>query len=318
MNYSILFFELTLSLDTKAFRKQLDRAYKNVEKMDCRMYPVGFDHVDESFLSDGIGIRYYDNKHKKIRFVIYPGLVIGDDLSELWKPNSDNISRLRERFASFVSGYFNSDYELNDLKLTRVDYAVDINIGSKERVYDYLKLLKGIRRVKLFSPIKDPKHDASSFFGLKGRTNGVEFRAYSLKHDKEILRVEVRLTTKGVIRAYCDEYDTSKQIKAMAKNGKHIVLDSFQYIVPCGDHYKLKEARNIIMANVDDKTLRKNMLKLLELVKKRRSFMSVQKEFGRDFNETMSALEAISLSPITLGKRYKGKKIESLYKHMED
>ena len=320
MNYSILFFELTLALDTKAFRRQLDRAYKNADKMDCRIYPVGFDHVDESHLSNGIGIRYYDNKHKKIRFVIYPGLVIGDnDLSELWKPNSDNISRLREGLVSFVSGYFNSDYELNDFKLTRVDYAVDINVGSRERVYDYMKLLKGIRRVKLFSPIKDPKHDGTSFFGLKGRTNGVEFRAYDLKYDKKI-RVEVRLLTKGVIRAYCDESDTSKQIKAMSKNSKHILMDTIQYVIPRGDHYKLKRTQELVTANVDDKTLRNKMIRILELVaRKKSSLWSAQKAVNvRNIIDIMDKFAEIGLSPITLGKRYKGKRIESLYNYMED
>jgi len=284
------------------------------------MYPVGFDHVDESFLSNGIGIRYYDNKHKKIRLVIYPGLFIGDDLSELWKTNSDNISRLREGLASFVSGYFNSDYELDDFKLTRVDYAVDINVGSREKVYDYMKLLKGIRRVKLFSPIKDPKHDASSFFGLKGRTNGVEFRAYSLKHDKQILRIEVRLTTKGVIRAYCDESDTSRQIKTMAKNSKHILMDTVQYVIPCGDHYKLKHARELVIDGVTDKTLRNKMIRILELVaRKKSSLWSAQKAVNvRNIIDIMDKFAEIGLSPISLGKRYKGKRIESLYNYMED
>jgi hypothetical protein len=318
MNYTILFFELSLELKTKEFKKQLDKAYKNAEKTDSRMYPAGFDHVDETYLSNGIGIRYYDGKHKKLRLVIYPGLVIGDDLAELWKPNGKNIDRLREELNEFIAAYLHSGYSLNDFALTRIEYAVDVNVGNK--VADYIKRLHSIGRVKLFSPIKYRKQDYAKkdvCFGLDGNSNGVEFRVHALKSDKKILRVEVRLVKKDVICAYTDETNTFKQIKAMAKGSQNIIMDTFQYIVPRGDYYKLKQVRTLISNGIKDKILRNKMCRFLELLIKKKSVHLAQKEFGRDFKEVMAAFEALDLSPITLSKRCKAKKLDSLYKYFD-
>jgi hypothetical protein len=149
---------------------------------------------------------------------------------------------------------------------------------------------------------------------LKGNTNGVEFQAYGLKHEKKILRVEVRLTTKNVIQAYSGEPDTSKQLKVMAKGSEHIFMDTFQYIVPRGNHYKMKQAKILIAESVTDNTMRRKMLRLLELVPKKKSLHTAQKSLNiRDIQDVMVKFWEIDVSPITLSKRHSNKKLDSLY-----
>ena len=302
MNYSILFFELSIVLSAKEFKTQLDKA---------GIYSADFINTDTSLISDGIGIKYHDNKKKKIKLVVYPGLVTGgDNITELWKPTSENISILRKELESIIRDYFDSEYDLNDFTLSHVDFAADIPLGNK--VPDYMKLIHAIGRIKGFSLIKRSKKNG--FFGLNGNTNGVQFRCFGLKHNKSILRIEVRLTKKDVIKDYSGETDTSKQIKAICKNSRDIFMDTFRYIVPYGDHYKLKQAKERVTDGVSDKSLRHKMLRLLELIPKKKSLLLAQKALNaRNIIEIMSAFEDIKVSPIPLSKRHSGKKLDSIY-----
>ena len=317
VRYSILFFEFSLNLETKKYKKQFKRASDNFQ-----ISPTDYGYANKSFISNRIGIKYYDeSKKKKIKITVYPGLVIGDDdLTKLWKPSSKNIEKLQENLDSFIESYFFSDYTINDFNLTRVDYAVDIDVGSRDKVSDYIKVLNSIGRIKCFSPIKRSKHgDDRDKFGLNGNTNGVEFRAHGLKQDKKILRVEVRLTKKDTIRAYSGETDTSGQIKEMAENREHIFMDSFLYIVPRGDHFKLKEAKKIVYESVTDRKLRNSMIFLLELVPQKRSLLLAFKSLKtRNLPDIRAAFEDINVSILSLPKRNNNNKLDSLYSFLTD
>ena len=213
---------------------------------------------------------YHDGKKKKIRFIVHPATIIDEDgYSDLWEPSSSNTSRLLSRLEKLIGSYIISDCELNDFKLDQIDFAVDIDVGSRDTVADYIKVLRNVGRVKCFSPLKPDECDRvtkASFFGLMGNSNGVEFRACALKNDKQVLRVEVRLTSKGAIRAYSGDGDTSEQISSLAKSSRHIIMDTFNYVVPRGDYYKKNKADTLIRERVADRILRRKMLRLVDLI----------------------------------------------------
>jgi hypothetical protein len=323
MNHSILFIELSLSVGVDEFTTLLDSAYQKAFKKDHRMYEVDFGHLDESLISKGVGVAYHDDKKKKkIRLMVYPGLIIGDDSIELWKPSSENASRLTDKLDKLIAKYFRSEYGLDDFKVSRVDFAADMDIGSRERVSDYIKVLRGIGKVKLFSRVKYDKDggiiDKDRCFALKGNSNGVEFWAYGLKSDKEVLRAEVRLTKKSTIRAYCgDEPDTSSLIKVLAKSGDHIIMDTFWYIVPPGDYYKKVKAEELIRERVSEAKLRRRMLCLLMLIPEKKSVhLAIKASNIRDIKPVMAAFAEIDVSPVTISKRHDVKRLESLYSYL--
>ena len=318
---SICYLELTLLIDTEDFKMQLDRAYQRSRKKSTQMYPVNFGHVDESLTSRGIGIVFIsDCKRKKIKFIVFtPNLVIddNDNFDELWEPITSNTSKIINNLEKLIGKYFHSDYSLNDFNLTRVDYAVDVDVGSREGVADYIKVLHNIRRVKCFSPMKYGENEGETkdqCFGLVGNSSGVEFRVHAIKHKKRALRIEVRLTSKGIIRDYSGEYGTAEQIKVLADRSKDVVMDTFRYIIPPGDFYKKSKVEKLIYENISDRNMRFKMTRLLALIKEQKSLLLGQKAIDyRKIKDIMSAFAEIDVSPVTISKRHDVKKLDSLY-----
>ena len=324
MNYSVHSFELSRVLEKKEFKEQL----KYVKKYKHKLYETNFGYVDESRMSDGVGIEYHDKRKKKIKFIVNPSILM--DTSKLWKPKYD-VSKLNEELYILINGYFNSDCELNDMKLTRMDFTVDIDVGKAS---DYIKILHNIGRVKGFSQIKHGRECKEYVFNLVG-ADDVEFIAYCreaipegskpesigdkllLKPRTGILRLEVRLSNR-VIREYTDETDTSRQIRDLSVDSKEVFMDTFQRIVPRGDHYKKKVAEGIVTDGVSDKIMRKKMIKLLELIPEKKSLLLAQKILNiRNTKSVMKEFENIDLSPVTLSKRHNGKKLDSLYSFLD-
>jgi len=323
MNYSIRFIELTLAIDTEDFEKHLDRAYQRAEKKGYSMYPVNFGHVDESLIEKGIGIAYHDDcKRKKIKLIVYcPSLVINDDLDELWEPTPGNTTKLTGKLDKIIVKYFQSDYGLGDFDLARVDFATDINIGSREKVSEYIRTLHNIGYVKCFAPMKYGNNDGETkdlCFGLNGISNGVNFRIHALKHEKRLLRVEIRLVKKATIQAYSsNETDTAEQIRALAEGSEHILMDSFQHIIPPGDYYKKDRATKLVIERVSDMKLRRRMLRLLTLVKEKKSIHLAIKALNyRRCNDILASFAEIDVSPVTISKRRDAKKLDSLYGYL--
>ena len=341
MNYSIHTFEITLVVDTSTFQKLLDRAYKKA-KGKHRLFEKNNISVDYALAPYGITISYnkYEFK-KKVKLIVNPSKILGgDDVPQLWKPNKDNISELLYILNTHIDNYFNSKYELDDFKVTRMDFTVNIKFDNKEKVSHYIKTLQRIGKVKWFSPLSDPWIDKNLSFCLKGNSNGVEFTAYDkakqlkkqlseieLKHKDElearieraegILRIEVRLTEQKAIRTYTNEIKTSKQIKDLSKMSEHIFLDTFVRIVPVGSFCKKDDAIEIINNEVTDKTLRKKMIQLVELIPNKRSILLAQKELNyRKIDQVMDTFRSIELSPVTISKRQNISTLKNIYKYL--
>lgn len=331
MIYSPHTFEITLTPNTENFHKLKNRAYKK-SKNNNRMYPdkkkIGV-HIDLALKDKGIKIEYHDGVYKKkIKFIVNPTKVLGgDDVEKLWKPNKENISKLLHKLEKHIEDYFDSEYKLNDFKLTRIDFTVNIDVGDRKNVTSYIRILRNIGKIKGFAPKYDENDsviDKVLSFDLEGNSNGVEFTAYDKeaesqrKEAKGILRVEVRLTKQKAIRACTYETDTSKQIKSLSINSRDIFLTTFVHIVPYGDYYKKKEAVRIIEENIRKKVPREKMLRLIELVPKKKSLYLAQKEMNdRNIDKVMKGFEALNLSPVTISKRHDIKHLKSLYPYFD-
>jgi len=232
-----------------------------------------------------------------------------------------------------IEDYFDSKYSLNDFKLTRIDFTVNIDVGDRKNVSAYIKVLHNIGKVKGFSP-KYGKYvdriDPDLSFDLEGNSNGVEFAAYDKEAEakrekakreeaKGILRVEVRIKNSKAIRRYTKETVTSKQLKSLVFDSKDIFLETFTSIVPFGDYYKKKEAVKIIEENIPKRKHREKMLRLIELIPEKKSLYLAQKEMNdRNIDRVMEMFINLYLSPVTISKRHKMKTMKSLYWYLLD
>ena len=169
--------ELTMGLDTDEFRKILNKT--------CgRKRLEGDEFTDYSLASEGITVKYRNSQYKKkITLVIDPNCVLnGDDLD-------GNISKFTRKLDAAITDYFNNKFDLEEFNLTKVILAADINLRSRGKVADYLKVLQRLGRVKGFTPSNSKEFDEETYFWLKGNSNGTEFILYDLE---EMLKAELQ------------------------------------------------------------------------------------------------------------------------------
>ena len=315
-------FELTLSLDSEKFTKLYEQAYGALESLDSDKF------ADHTLAAKGITVLYQDSQYKKkIKLIVNPCRMLDTD-----KPN---IEKMTLKLEKFVSNYFNNKYQLDDFELSGMGLTVDIDVRSSEKVYDYLKVLRRIGKIKGFSPSKDNWLNDDNSFCLDGNSNGIKFLLYDLEvligqgtndeysntgfpeECKGLLRAEVRLTKPKAIREYTNKSSISKQIADLHDNRKRIFFDTFMRIVPFGDFYKKDKAEEIIRTKIQDTTIRRKMLWLVGLVPEKKSLLLAQKALNcRRIDKVMKAFFDIQVSPINISKRHDIKKLDNLYKYL--
>jgi hypothetical protein len=122
-----------------------------------------------------------------------------------------------------------------------------------------------------------------------------------------------------VVRLYTNESVTSKQASLLSTRGREIFLDTFSHIVPFGNFYKKPEAISIVRKEVKDTTSKWKMLRLLELIPKKKSLHLAQKEINeRNSEKIIDMFGKINLSPVTISKRHGVGSLENLYTFLMD
>jgi hypothetical protein len=340
MVYSIHTFEMTLFLKKERFDELISEAFEKAKEKKHRVYEKDNVYYDNYFAKKGIYIElhgdFYKKKNfmKKVKFIVNPSMLLGGDDLDLWKPNKSNISELLEKLETCVEKYFDSEYELKDFILTRVDFTVNIQVGSKKNVSAYIEILHKLGRVKGFTQKFDDNennwYDKKLSFDLTGNSNDIDFTAYDkqgaienkkdfnrIEAAKGILRIEVRLTKPKAIKKYTNETNISKQIRDLSKKSMDIFLETFARIVPHGDFYKKKQAIEIIEENVNMKKQREKMLCLLELIPKKKSILLAQKELNdRNIDKIMGTFAELNVSPVTISKRLNVKHLKNLFAYL--
>lgn len=301
----------------------------------------GKESKDFALVKDGVTVWFHNTDFKtKIKLLVNPSRVLDlDDLTHLWKPKQKNVVTFLLKLDEHIKCYFNDEYEIEDFKLTRIDFTKNVYLGDAEKVSAYIKVLYNIRKVKGFSPknwshIPDFNEDHS--FDLEGNSNGIEFTAYDkaaaikkgmesneykrkklkerLIKAKGILRLEVKLTTQKAIRKYTNEDNTVKRILDLCGRSREIFLETFVRVVPFGDLHKKDAAVKIIHENVTDSFLKRKMLALLELIPKKKSlYLAIKELNNRNIDRILAEFYKHNLSPVTISKRHNASHLKSLY-----
>ena len=327
-------FELRIEVNSSTFDYWRNKA-KDRKKFDPES------NKDFSCVKNGITVWFHGTVHRRwIKLIVNPSRVLGmDDVVKLWKPDGKNRRQLFCELDNFFKYYFNSYYKLNSFTLTRFDITTNLKLGSQELVSAYIKFLHNIKKVKGFSPKYDKTYtdyDTNASFDLEGNSNGIDLTIYDkaaaikanmknmeykqkemakqMEKAKGMLRIEVKLTSQKIIRKYTREEDTEKRIIKLCKDCYVFFMVTFNGVVPWGDVYKKDKAVEIIEENVADKTMRKKMLRLVDLIPKKKSLYLAQKEMNdRDMERIMGEFQRIELCPVTISKRQDIKSLKSLY-----
>ncbi len=313
--------ELSMIVDTAPFHRIFNAKTSYLKELDD-------EYLDTSLAAKGITVIYRDSRYKKrVRILVNAGMVVD---------HPSNTDKLLRKLGKRISEYFDHKYKLDDFTLSGVTLTLDIAIGSRERVFDYLKVLQRVGKVKGFSPVSYNCFDSKASFCLSGNSNAIDFLLYDLEqsltdqlrdsgmghkkiksvssHTQGILRAEVKLTKPKAVRVYTNAEDTAGQIVELMKDRQQIFLDTFARIVPFGAFYTMTAAVEIVRSEVKDSTMRRKMLRLLTLIPEKRSLHLAQKAANcRDIDKVMEAFARIDLSPVTIAKRHEVKHLENLY-----
>lgn len=316
-------FELSLILDTDPFHKIFTTKASYLKEVE-----LDGEYIDPSLAEKGITVVYRASKYKKrIRVLANAGMIVND---------YSNTDKLIRKLDKRISEYFNHRYTLDDFTMSGVTLTVDIDVDSREKVSDYLKVLQRIGKVKGFSPVDYDCFDSKASFCLSGNSNDIDFLLYDLEaatvgqlrnadagrkqlqsasmQTKGILRAEVKLTKPKAVREYVDATDVASQITKVMKNSTEIFMDTFARIIPFGDFHKMDAAVEIVRSEVKDITMRRKMLRLLALIPDKKSLHLAQKAMNcRDVEKVMETFSRIDLSPVTISKRHEAKHLENLY-----
>jgi len=315
--------ELSMILDADHFQRLFNAKASYLKELDD-------EYLDTSLAAKGITIVYRDSRYKKkIRLLANTSLVVDDP---------SNTDKLIRKLDKRISEYFDHGYTLDDLTLSGVTLTLDINVGSREKVSDYLKVLQRIGKVKGFSPVDYGCFADKASFCLSGNSNDIDFLLYDLENavmgqlrgtdagrkqlqsakyaDQGILRAEVRLTKPKAVREYADATDVASQIVELMKNSADAFMETFARVVPFGDFHKMTAAVEIIRSEVKDSIMRRRMLRLLTLIPEKKSLHLAQKAMNcRDTEKVMMAFTKINLSPVTISKRHEVKHLENVYSY---
>lgn len=314
-------FELSMILDSDQFQRIFTRRNGYLQELDD-------EYLDTSLAAKGITIIYRDSRYKKkVRVLINISMIVD---------NPFDTDKLIRKLDKRIDEYFNHNYGLDSFTLSGVTLTLDINVGSRAKVSDYLKVLQRIGKVKGFSSVDYECFDDKASFCLSGNSNDIDFLLYDLEaaimgqlrsadagrkqlqsaseQTTGILRAEVRLTKPKAVREYTDANDVPGQIVEIVKNSTDAFMDTFARVVPFGDFYKMDAAVEIVRSEVKDSIMRRRMLRLLALIPEKKSLHLAQKEMNcRDTDKVVKAFAQIHLSPVTISKRHDVKHLENLY-----
>ena len=320
--------ELSMDLDRDRFQKVLNRIYKKAGYLEGD----NEEYIDQSMASRGITVIYRNSQYKKkIKLIIEPRLVSDSKLSD--------TDRLIRKLDKRINEYLDFKYRLDDLVLSGVTLAADIDVHRHENVSAYLKVLRRIGRVKGYSPADYDCFENVDSFCLDGISNSITFWIYDLeglirdrlrnedinqkklksihRESEGIIRAEVRLTKPKAVRVYTDAADAYGQIAELSQKSQSVFLDVFANIIPFGDYYKKGEAVELIRSEVKDCTLRRKMLQLVALIPEKKSLYLAQKAMNcRNIEKVMEEFAKIKLSPVTVSKRHDVQHLTNLYSYL--
>lgn len=92
-----------------------------------------------------------------------------------------NTDKLIRKLGKRIDEYFGHKYRLDSFTLSGVTLTMDINIGSCDKVSDYLKVLQRVGKVKGFSTVSYDCFDGKASFCLTGNSNDTDFFLYDLE-----------------------------------------------------------------------------------------------------------------------------------------
>lgn len=327
MNYSIHTIELRREYRTHIeFNKLLSHLYA----MSRGRFSIfqSEDNVWHAEMFKGKGIRVVLKKTKLggyLKFIISLNDLLGtDDKLSLIEPQ--HIQEALNSADAMLTGEFGEDFAINNLELSRVDYRINVNVGSSENVRAYINLLYRCDKRKGYKVIglECPDFDSTKGYTARNDIAGTEISFYDKQKQLEqrkyeeserasgILRIELRLTKIKAVKEHTKGcINNHERIIYCIGNSRREILGVVRQLIPDGDYYTMKKAREILEKSVKSQKLQDRMIEMLKLTKRLGSIRLAKKELRNIdskikheyFNMMMEEFENIGVNPVVLDKK---------------
>lgn len=339
--YSIHTFELRRDLKPKEYKKMRDDLYNRATN-EYRAFDFGrqcnFCKFEER------GIRVVLKKHDKkpyLALIINPQIVLDNGNYVDLIPSADEFERAYKTADRMVREFLGDKFALDKLTLCRADFSVNVNVGSRENVKTYIKLLNdktGVRKGYRIVGRKCKKYDKEKGYIIDNKNLGISFSVYDKEaqlkdigkpeqaaNAKHILRIEYQLKRHGAVKEFAGEEGTNLDKLLRLIYTSHVfIYNMMRSVVMDCTYYTLDRAKSIVKSRIENNKLQQRMLDWLCYASDKHSVQLGQKALVKNnskispryINKMVQAFEDIDVNIVTLSRKYNIQEMKSIIKYL--
>lgn len=205
--------------------------------------------------------------------------------------------------------------------LHRVDYCVNIDLGSSVMVQEYMRLMKkgaypyGSKRLQEYSESRKRYIPTKNSFSVQSKSfefsiydkqsqlsdEGEKYSEDEIEEAKGLVRIELRIA-RSKIRSEEKKYECAEALDFLRETDK-IAKDNIprylSMIYGTGKFVCYKAAKQIIMESSCHKNTKKDMIEILKMTSKN-NLQFAKSQFNEHFHYYMNIFNKLGISPITL------------------
>ena len=257
-----------------------------------------------------IGIRF---EYKCIRFQYY-----GINEALLIRTNTHVILKKKDITLSDYTKYINKvndilndlfDIEKYNIRLSRLDYCVDLNLGE-EKIREYLSVLKRSRKTYKYMKMKS-KYKSSIYLKTKQGKRNINMydRGEKTKNnkDKGVFRIELQQK-----EAFIKKYGISLKQLWSSSSMNNYFFDFLRDYFFEGDYYKISKATEIIDTSDLRPCKKKDLKTFLVAIMKSESISKVRKFSKYQIKNRIVYLNKLKINPLSIPENSKYSELDNL------
>lgn len=299
---ALMIYELSVMPKPDTFYELLEHA------SDVHALPdADGEYIDTSSIEKGMAVRYCDGRIKKIGTLFN----VPYSTDEPADPQ-ETLQSMEKRIRKYVS----KEFRLGDFQLSRLIIATDLKLDKENRAEDYMAVLRRVGNVKGYTLHSERKSGKCACHHWQGNSNNTNVILRCPKEHTH-LNLAVQMLKSSAVRAYTQESEAPAQIIKSLTSLEGSLVTLLSNVIPFGRFLKKADAIEQIRSQIPDDTLRRKMIRILEMIPEKKSLKKTMKVSGyRNPKDILLSFAHIDLSPVTISKRMSVRKLENLYMYL--
>lgn len=300
------------------YQEFLDRAQTDCQKEGYKCHRL------LKFMGLGIQVHLIANHNDYyIKFIVnLQKVLVADGLVKII--NESNAQEAIEMVNWQLSSWLGDEFEIDRLRLSRVDICSNIDVGSAELVSAYIRQMYRAGATKSYKVYGKKEYgkrfDKVAGFTARSRSGVAELSLYDKERQLEkighpsdeahgILRAEYRiLNVNKIKRKHEITLTNSDTLLWFINNSGDLLYEILSKFIVDGASYKLSEVNRLICEQVNRKKMRNRMCRFSELVAQKHGMFSARRAMeqedpkldSRAYHKMIDKFENIGVNPVPL------------------